>query len=166
MATERLQCSTQHTIMGWRGNYCHMVWVPPASPPALLDLCPEINYIYSLRVSWDPQALLLHYFPGLSKHWLEMIHSLVFLFNKIRKLLEKYYLLYFLKYFSNTLSSPLRLTSHNSTIDIETQRLEQRQRNQIRNGNGNIAITVLGQGAGNIFKPMASMVDLKSRSCQ
>ena len=71
--------------------------------------------------------------------------SCLFLFNKIRrKLLEKYYLFHFLKYFSNTLSSPLRLTSHNSTIDIETQRLEQRLRNQIRNTNGNIAITVLG----------------------
>lgn len=78
--------------------------------------------------------------------------SCLFLFNKIRrKLLEKYYLFHFLKYFSNTLSSPLRLTSHNSTIDIETQRLEQRLRNQIRNTNGNIAITVLGFWAENIF---------------
>ena len=149
MATERLQCSTQHTIMGWRGNYCHMVWLPPPPPPALLDLCPKINYIYSLRVSWDPAALLLHYFPGLSKHWLEMIHSLVSSSltrsagNCCRNII-----IYFLKYFSNTLSSPLRLTSHNSTIDIETQRLEKRQRNQIRNGNGNIAITVQGLGLG------------------
>ena len=74
---------------------------------------------------------------GLSKHWLEMIHSLVSCLSSSTRsggnCKRNIIYFYFLKFFSNTLSSPLRLTSHNSTIDIETQRLEHRLWNQIRN---------------------------------